>query len=235
MKKFVNRVDDVLTEALRGFGAAHELRGSAGRVSRRRDDGLVETGIAAPAERAPADLEGTETQRLESGHRGLHRRRLLHEERAIRQHAVAISATEQSTDRLPHHLSEDIPKRDVDAADGMSQRSAHAHPETVLRELFRNAFRLERMLAPIERLENTQRRFDQQMVREDTAVADDPLVGVHGDEGVDAVLGLEFDRPAAFRRLAHQANASYRDDFHSLPSVRRTRQSIDTARRGIAR
>ena len=84
----------------------------------------------------------------------MHRRRLLHQQRAIGLHAVAVAAAEQAADRLAGRLAQDVPKRDVDAADGVGERAAPAHPEGVLCSFSETRSGSSAILAAIERLQH---------------------------------------------------------------------------------
>ena len=92
--------------------------------------------VERPAERPPADLERAETPaRDTSATTSRIALRLLHQQRAVGLHARAVGAAEQPADRQAGGLAEDVPQRDVDAADRMGERAAAAHPEGVLVQL----------------------------------------------------------------------------------------------------
>ena len=54
---------------------------------------------------------------------------------------------EQAPHRLPGGLAQDVPERDVDAADSVGDAAAHPHPEAVLGQLLGHPLGLERQLA----------------------------------------------------------------------------------------
>src|SRR5579885_1745777 len=137
-----------------GAGVDEELRFIARRGARRAHDRLVELGIAGAAEGSPADLEGAEATRAILRHHLAHAVRHFHQERAVRSYLRAISAAEQPPHRLPGELAENVPERDIDAADHVGERAAAAHPERVLVQFFRDPLGLERILAAVERLEH---------------------------------------------------------------------------------
>src|SRR5687767_4467127 len=98
----------------------------------------------------------------------------------------------------------------------MGQAAAAAQPEGVLVELLADPLRLQRRLAPVKRLQHRQRRRHQADVGEDAPEPGQPLVGIDEDEGVDTVLFLKLDAPAAFRRGADQLNRTDVPDFHLI-------------------
>ena len=86
---------------------------------------------------------------------------LLHQQRGVGPDAVAVAAAQQASDRLAGGLAQQVPQGDVDAADGVRDRAAAAQPEGVLVQLLADPFRLQGVLAAIERLQQRQRRSDQ--------------------------------------------------------------------------
>src|SRR4029078_9152633 len=100
-----------------------------------------------PAEWPPADLEGAEATRMILRHHLAHAIAHLHQQRAIGPNPVSVDNAAQPPDRLAGHLAQDVPERDVDAADHVSQRAATAHPEGVLVQLLADALGLARSLA----------------------------------------------------------------------------------------
>ena len=187
-----------------GPGIDEELRVVAGGGAGSRDDRLVGPGTAGAPERPPADLEGAKAQLAIGADNVGHALRHLHQQRAIGAHALAVAAAEQPAHGHGQRLAEDVPKRHVDAADRMGERAAAAHPEGVLVQLLGDPLGLQRVLAPIERLQHLQPGLDQPAIGEDAAIAGDAGVGVHGDQRVDGIFGLYLDRPTAFRALTDQ-------------------------------
>ena len=143
-----------------------------------------------------------------------HGRRVVHQERAVRPHAAAVSAAEQPANRLARDLAEDVPQRDVDAADGVRERAAAAHPEGVLAQLLGDPLGLKRVLAREQGLQHAERGLDQRTRGEHAAVAGDAGRGVHGDQRVDRLLGPDFLGPAALRAFAHQRRGDDLADAH---------------------
>ena len=69
-------------------------------------------------------------------------------------------------------------------------------------QFFADALGLQRVLPSIERLQDLERARTSRPLVNTLPQARDPGVGVHGDQGVDAILGLDLDRPAALRAVA---------------------------------
>src|SRR5262245_46474989 len=99
----------------------------------------------------PADLEGSKALLSHSGKVFGQRARLTHQERSIRQHAIAVSPAEQPPNRLSRDLAEDVPHCDVDATDRVGHRSATPHPKCVGMQFLAHALRLQGSLAQVER------------------------------------------------------------------------------------
>ena len=102
---------------------------------------------------------------------------LVHEQRGVRLDALAIAPAEEPADRLPGGLPENVPQRDVDTADGVGEAAAAPQPEGVLVQLLADPLRLQRVLAPVERLHDGERGADQTGVGEDAADPGETLVG----------------------------------------------------------
>ena len=152
--------------------------------------------VVAPAERPPADLEGAEALLAILRDDLAHRVRLFHQQRAVGLHAVAVGAAEQPADRLAGRLAQDVPQRDVDAADRVGQGAAAPHPEGVLMQLLGDPLRLQRILARTERLQHLQPGLHEPAVGEDAAIAGDARIGVDRDDGVDEILRPDLrDQP----------------------------------------
>src|SRR5579883_788718 len=197
-----------------GAGVDEELRFIARRGARRAHDRLVELGIAGAAEGSPADLEGAEATRAILRHHLAHAVRHFHQERAVRSYLRAIDAAEQPPHRLPGELAENVPERDIDAADHVGERAAAAHPERVLVQFFRDPLGLERILAAVERLEHLEPGLHQPAVREHAAMPDDLGIGVHGNQRMDRILLFDLRGPAALRALAEQRYGMDRSDLY---------------------
>ena len=186
--------EPVRPEGVAAAGIDHQGAFHAGGVARGNHDGLVEAGVAAAAERPPADLERPEPQGAELRHVAVHRLRLVHQQRAIGLDAVAVAPAEEPSDRLARGLAEDVPQRDVDAADGVGQGAAMAHPEGVLLQLLGDPLRLERIFTAVQRFEHRERGLDEAMVGEHAAMAADAFVGMHRNQRMNRV------RPVRSRR-----------------------------------
>ena len=141
-------------------------------------------------------------------------RGLVEENRAIRLDALAIAAAEQPCDGLAGDLAEQVPQRDVDAADGVLDRSAAALPEGCLSQPLRDAHRLIGAFADEERREQLDGGCDERLAGEDAADAGESFVGEDLDDGMDIVLGLELVGPAALNGATGQAGDAQVGDFH---------------------
>ena len=139
---------------------------------------------------------------------------LIHEQRSIRLHALAITSAEQTSHRLPRCFAKQIPQCDVDAADRVCDGTTATEPEHVLMELLAHTFGFESVFASIQRLQHGQRSTHKRIVGEHTAEPDSSFIRVDGDERVDAVFGTEFVAPATFRCGSAQTCAAYFSDFH---------------------
>ncbi len=140
------------------------------------------------AERPPADLKGVKALRLERQQVLGERPRLVHQQRGIGPHPLAVAPAQQPPDGLAGGLAEEIPEGDVDAADRVGDRAAAALPEGVLVQYLADPLGLQRALAAIERLEHRQRAAHQILAGEDAAQAIQLRIGQHGDERVDGLL-----------------------------------------------
>ena len=178
------------------------------RLPRRPHDRLVHRRTVPPPKRPPADLERPEPLGPILRHHLAHQSRLFHQQRAIRQRPPGISAAKQPPHRHPGRLAEDVPQRDVNATDAMGKTPAPPHPERILVQLLRNPLRLQRALAPPQRLQHLHARLHQPAIGEHAAIPDDPGIGVHGDQRVDRILRPDLGRPAALRTLPEQRGDS---------------------------
>ncbi len=138
----------------------------------------------------------------------------LHEERGVGADAIAVTAAKETAGGLAGGFPEDVPESDIDAADGVGEGATASHPEGVGVEFFGDALGFEGVLAKEERFEDAERALDESVVGEDGAPAGDAFVGVHGEQGVDAVAGFDFVGPAAFGRGAAEACGRDFGDFH---------------------
>src|SRR6185437_12961606 len=97
-------------------------------VSRAVDQMLIQLAAHA-AKRPPAHLDGAESaSHLLAQLVGQHRR-IVEENRSVRLDAIAIDAAEQPRDWLIYGLAQQVPQRDIDAADRVLHRAAAAKPE----------------------------------------------------------------------------------------------------------
>ena len=211
-------------EAMRPVGIAgtsidEELRVRPDAVSGRPHDGFVQPGIIGPAEWSPADLEGPETSRMEIRNDITHLVRLFHQQGAVRLDLPPIVSPQKLADRKPGCLAKDVPHGNVDAADGVGQRSATSHPERVLVQLFRRTLRFQRVFADQKWLEHLQPRLRQASIGEDAAVARDPGIGVNSDQGMDGIFRANFGGPPAFRAFAEQWRGRDPCDAHLAKSL----------------
>src|ERR1700690_3702712 len=87
------------------------------RLARRPHDHFVGCVVTA-AERSPTDLEGAKSALHAAMQFVLQLRRLLHQHRGIGFDAIAKFSTQQSMDGLMGDLSENVPERHVNSADG---------------------------------------------------------------------------------------------------------------------
>ena len=94
---------------------------------------------------------------------------LLHENRSVGLHALTIASPQQPAHRLACGLTQQVPKSDVNAADGMGDRTAASEPKGVLVQLLAHALRLQRILTAIKRFQNRQRRAHELIVAENAA------------------------------------------------------------------
>ena len=138
----------------------------------------------------------------------------IHQQRGIGLHPFTIATAQQTAHRLARGFAKQIPQRDVDAADCVRDGTATAQPEHVLVQFLAHAFRFESVLATIQRLKHRQRCAHQRIIGEHAAQAHRPLIGVHRNECVNAVVGPELIAPAAFRGGAAQTCAADFSDLH---------------------
>src|SRR5205823_4953136 len=116
------------------------------RRARRSHDRFIQL-VVAPPKRPPTNLEGAKTFRLNRAQMIGERLGFLHEQGSVRADAVAVPAAQQSAHRLARRLAQQIPKRDVNAADRMRDRPATALPESVLVQLLADTFGFQRAFA----------------------------------------------------------------------------------------
>ena len=139
---------------------------------------------------------------------------LAHQHRRIRPHPLTIPAAQQPADRLTRTLAENVPERDIDAADRVRDRPAAPHPEGVGVQFLADPLRLERILAAVKRLEHAERALHQLVVRERRSPPGDAFVREDGDQRMDAVVRLNLVGPTAFRRAISQTCRPDFRDFH---------------------
>ena len=94
----------VRPEGIAAAGIDHQARVRADGLARGPDDRLIRGGIA-PAERPPADLERAEALRLHREQVIAQLRRLVHQQRGVGLHALAVASAEQPADRLARRLA----------------------------------------------------------------------------------------------------------------------------------
>ena len=166
------------------------------------DDGLVQLPVIAAAKGSPAYLEGAKTLGAITRKCIAHHIWFLHQEGAVGLYALAVSAAQQASHRLSQCLAQDIPQGDIDAADGVGEGAATAHPEGVLVQFLAYPLRFESILAGIKRLQNFKGCFYQSAIGENAAIAGNSGVSVDCDKCVDGVFGLDLGRPAALGRFS---------------------------------
>ena len=118
--------------------------------------------------------------------------------------ALLVATAEQPADRLARDFAEDVPERDIDAADGVGDRSAASEPEGVLVEFFGEALRLVGPFTEVERREHIERCLDESDIGENGTGAGNAGIGVHDDQRVNGIIFLKFRAPAAFGRRPGQ-------------------------------
>ena len=64
--------------------------------------------------------------------------------------------------------------------------------KAVLVQLLRHPLRLQGILADVERFKHLERRFDQSAVGEDAAISGDAFFRMHGDQGMDGIIGPDL-------------------------------------------
>ena len=79
---------------------------------------------------------------------------------------------------------------------------------------FADPFRLQRIFAQIERLEQAQGAAHQFVVCEDRSPTGEAFIGEDRDQSMDAVFGPNLVRPAAFRRAVAQPSRLNLGDPH---------------------
>jgi len=142
---------------------------------------LFVQGIAATAKRSPADLKGAKTLRFDGVQAGGEWLRLLHQERRIGKNPFAVTSTQEPANRLSGDLSQDVPERNVDSADCVSDASAASHPECVRVRFLAHALRLQRILSNKKRFQNTQGPFHQNVVGKGRTPSGNTFICVNGD------------------------------------------------------
>ena len=105
----------------------------------------------------------------------------LHQQGSVRADAVAVPAAQQSAHRLARRLAQQIPKRDVNAADRVRDRPAPALPESVLVQLFTDALGFDRGFAEQQRFEQLQSAAYQMITGKHAAQSHQALIRVHRD------------------------------------------------------
>ena len=77
--------------------------------------------LAVSPKWAPAHLEGAEALRFDGKQVLAQTFRLVHQDGAVRTHALAVAPSEQAADGLAGCLAQQVPQRDVDAADRVGE------------------------------------------------------------------------------------------------------------------
>ena len=203
-------------EGIAASGIHHHQRVRADGFPRRANDRLIQFRVV-PTKGSPANFERPKSFCFDGAQMIGERFGLLHENRSVGLHALAIASPQQPAHRLACGLTQQVPKSDVNAADGMGDRTAASEPKGVLVQLFADTLRLERVLPAIKRFQDRQRRLHQSIVAEDAAEPDQVLVGVNCDQSVHAILRPQFSAPSAFRRRSKQTCALDLPDFHKAP------------------
>ena len=180
--------------------------------------------MADPAKRPPANLERAEASPGDLLKVFGERLWLIHEERRIREHALPVAPAQQAPNWLPRCLAQDVPERDIDAADGMREAATASEPEGVLMQLLADALRLQGVFAPVQWLKVCQRGSHQPGVGENAANAGGALIRAHDHKGVDAVFWPQFIAPATLWRGSRQANCLDFANAHAVcPCLGRVR------------
>ena len=86
----------------------------------------------------------------------------------------------------------------------------------VLMEFLGQPVGFQRLLAQVQRLQHPQGRLHQSIIRERTAQAGEPFIGVDGDQRMHTIIGADFIAPAAGGGDAAQASRSNGANFHGL-------------------
>ena len=94
-------------------------------------------------------------------------------------------------------FAQDVPHRNINAADCVGERSAAAEPKRVRVEFLADSFGFERIFADVERLQNIQTGLHEPIVREGGAPACYTFIGKNGYQRVNAIVRLDLVRPAA--------------------------------------
>ena len=181
-------LETLFPERIAAAGIDHQLNIRSNSRARRLDDGLVQ-GVAEAAKRPPADLESAKSLALEFRQPLGQGTGLFHQQRGIRPDPVPVTAPQEPSDRLTRGLAQQVPQGDVNAADGMGHGAAPAQPEGVLVQLLAHALGFQGVLSAIQGLQQSQGGAHQLIAGEHAAQPDGALVGDHGDQGVDAVVG----------------------------------------------
>ena len=196
---------------------------------RRPYHGFIERVAAAP-EGSPPDLERPEARFPEPGKVLGERRGVLHQDGSVGPHPFPVPPAQQTSDGLARRLAQEIPERDVDAADRVRDGAAPAEPERVLVQLLADPLRLERVLSGEERLQHGQSAAHELLAREDAAETGKSLVGVDLDQGVHDVVGLELVAPPSFWGRAAQARGPNLSYLHPFPpsAAKRSSRAADS-------
>src|SRR5258707_3031073 len=110
-------------------------------LPRRLDQQLVSLAIA-PAKRTPTYLDGLETARDGLVQVLAQWSGLIKRDAAIRLNPVAVVAAQKPGDGLFANLAHQVPECNIDAADGMLDRTAAPLPEGALPQLLADSGRL---------------------------------------------------------------------------------------------
>src|SRR5262249_1476909 len=131
-----------------------------------------------------------------------------------------IAAAEQQPDWLARNFAENIPKGNVDSADGVSDRTTATLPKRILMHLLRDAFGLDRGFAHGERGENFQGAAHQRFAGENAADAKNArFIGEYRDQRVNAIIAFQLVGPAALRRSASQPTTTDLTNLHGCRLV----------------
>jgi hypothetical protein len=163
-------------EGIAGPGIDHQADLRPDRLPRGPHDRLVGRNIN-PTKWSPPHLDCSEAVPHDLVQNRHELFRVVHQDGCVGLDALAIAAAEQATDRLARHLPEDVPQGDIDAGDGVGDRTPTPLPEGVLVEGFTRPFGLDGRRPNQQRLEHPQRRPNQVSTGEDRAPADVTVIG----------------------------------------------------------